>query len=161
MTSTSNEQGHCSNVTAPGTVGTTVTAPEVTSTIDDSSSEVNYRCAKFPIGAPAAPIRMVPLPEVPNEPCLRPDPLPLIPEFISPFPLPGSISPLHLVEADLRTDDERTLLVLIQKSKALREKQQSFAVVSGSSCSTSASQIDMLPPIDYGKLRERLSQVSI
>ena len=135
-------------------LGTTVTAPEVTRTIDELPSEVTHRCAKLPIGAPAAPFRMVPLPEVPNRPCLRPDPLPFVPEFS--FPLPGSISPLHLVVAIMRTD-ERSPLVRIPKA----EKPQSFAVVSGSSCSTSASQIDMLPPIDHGKLRERLSQVSI
>ena len=147
--------------TAPDTVGTTVTAPEVTSTLNEHTSEVTHLCAKLPIGAPAAPIRMVPLPEVPNGPCLRPDPLPLVPEFFSPFPLPGSISPLHsLVETDLRTD-ERPLLMRIQKPKALGEKPQSFAVVSGSSCSTSAGQIDMLPPIDHGKLRGRHSEVSI
>ena len=61
--------------TAPGTVDTTVTAPEVLSTIDEHTSEFTHRCAKLPIGAPAAPIRMVPLPEVPNGPCLRPDTL--------------------------------------------------------------------------------------
>ena len=147
--------------TAPGTFGTTVTAPEVTSTIDEYTSEFTHRCAKLPIPAPAAPIRMVPLPDVPNGPCLRPDPLPLVPEFVRPFPLPGSISPLHsLVEADLKTD-ERPPLVRIQKLKALREKPQSFAMVSGSSCSTSTSQIYKLPPIDHGILSERLSQVSI
>ena len=142
--------------TAPGTVGTTVTAPEVTSTIDEHTSEVTHRCTKLPIGAPAAPTRMVPLPDVPNRPCLRSDPLPLIPEFVLPFPLPGYISPLYsLVEADLRTD-ERPPLVRIQKPKALGEKPQSFAVVSGSSCSTSVSQSDVLPPIDHVKLREGL-----
>ena len=92
VTSTINEQGHCSDGTAPDTVGTTVTAPIVTSTIDEHTSEVNHRCSKLPIGAPAAPNRMVPLPEVPNGPWLRPYPLPLVPEFVSPFPLPGSIS---------------------------------------------------------------------
>ena len=132
MTSFINEQGHCSNGTAPGTVGTTVTVPEVTRIIDEHTSEVTHPCAKLPIGAPAVPIRMVPLLEVPSVPCLGPDPLPLVPEFVSPFPLPGSISPLHLVEADLRTV-ERPPLVRIQKSKALREKPQSFSVVSGSS----------------------------
>ena len=125
------------------------------STIDEHTSEVTHRCAKLPIGAQAAPIRLVPLPEVPNGPCLRPVPFPLVPEFVSPFPLPDS-----LVEADLRTD-ERPPLVRIQKPKALGEKPQSFAVVSGSSSSTSASQIDKLPPIDHGKLRERLLQASI
>ena len=33
MTSTISEQGHCSNSTAPGTVDTTVTVPEVKITI--------------------------------------------------------------------------------------------------------------------------------
>ena len=152
---------HCSTGTAPGTVGTTVTAPEGTITFDEHTSETTHRCTNLPIGAPAAQIRMVSLPEAPNGPCLRPDPRPLVPEFVSPFPLSGSISPFQsLVEADLRTE-ERPPLVRIQKRKALRENPQSFAVVSGSSCSTSASQIDMLPPIDHRKLRERLSQVSI
>ena len=161
MTSTINEQGHCFNGTAQGTVGTTVTAPDVRSNIDEHTSEVTHWCAKLPIGAPAAPIRMVTLPEIPNGPCLRPDPLPLLPEFVSPFPLPDSLSPLHsLVEADPSTD-ERPPLVQIQKPKALGGKPQSFAVVSGSSCCTSATQIEMLPPIDQGKLRERFSQVRI
>ena len=153
--------GEISKGTAPGTVGTTVSTPEVTSNIDEHTSKNTHRCAKLPIGEPAAPIRMVSLPEIPNGPCLRPDPLPLEPKFVSHFPLPGSISPLHsLVEADLRTD-EQPPLVRIQKPKALREKPQSFAVVLGSYSSTSASQIGMLPPNDHGKPRERLSQVSI
>ena len=76
--------------------------------------------------------------------------------------IPVSISPLHsLVDGDLRTD-QRLPLVRIQKPKALGKKTQSLAVVSGSSCSASgASHIDMLPPIDYGELRERILQVSI
>ena len=65
--------------TAPGTVGTIVTAPEVTSTNDEHASEVT---SQLPIGTPAAPIRMISVPEVPNRPCLRPDPLPLVPEFV-------------------------------------------------------------------------------
>ena len=96
--------------TAPGTVGTLVTAPEVTSTIDEHTSEVS---GQLPIGAPAAPIRRVPLPEVPTGPCLRPDPLPLVPEFVSPFPLPGSISPPQILfDADLRTDQRPPLVGL-------------------------------------------------
>ena len=155
VTSTINEQGHCSNGTAPGTVVTTLTAPEMTSIIDEHTSEVINRCAKLPIGAQAEPIS-----EVSNGPWVRPDPLPLVPEFVSPFALPDSISPLHLVEADLRTD-ERPPLVRIQISKVFRDKPQSFAVVSGSFCSIGVSQIDLLPPIDHSKLRERLSQPSI
>ena len=105
VTSTNIEQGRCSNGTDPGTVGTTATAQEETSTIDEHTSEVTHRCAKLPIGVPAGPIRMISFPEVPNGPCLRPNALPLVPEFVSPFPLPGSKSPLHnLVEADLRRD---------------------------------------------------------
>ena len=98
---------------------------------------------------------------MPNGPCLRPDPFPLEPEVISPFPLPGSLSSLQrLIEIDPKTD-ERPPLPRIQAPKALGEKPQSFAVVSGSSRSTSAGQIDILLPIDHGKLRERLSQLSI
>ena len=96
----------------------------MTINIDEHTSEVTHRCAKLPIGAPDAPIRMVPFPEVPNGPCLRPDPLPLVPEFVSPFPLPDSLSPLHsLVEADPRTD-ERPPLMRIQKPKALGENRR-------------------------------------
>ena len=47
--------------TAPDTFGTTVTAPEVTSTIDEHTSEVT---GQLPIGKPAAPIRMAQIPEV-------------------------------------------------------------------------------------------------
>ena len=83
------------------TDGTTVTASELTSTNNEHTSEHN---GQLPIGAPAAPIKMVLPPEVPNGPCLRPDPLHIIPEFDSHFPLPGSILPIHLVDADPRTD---------------------------------------------------------
>ena len=157
MTCTINEQGHCSKGTAAGTVGTTVTAPEETSTINEHTSKVTDQ---LPIGSPAAPIRVVPLPEVPNGPCLMPDPRHLLPEFVSPFPIPGFNSPLRLVDADMRTD-QRLHLGQIQKPKFLWKKPQIFAVVSDSSCSTSATHIDVLPPIDNGELRDRLSQVSI
>ena len=63
LTSTINEQGHCSNGTAQGFVGTTVTGPEVTSALDEKTSDVTHQCTKLPVGAPAAPIRMVPLPK--------------------------------------------------------------------------------------------------
>ena len=157
VTSTIIEQGHCSKGTARETVGTTVTAPEETSTINEHTSKVT---GQLPIDAPAAPIRMVPLPEVPNGPCLMPDPHHLLPECVSPFPIPGFISPLRLVDADMRTD-QRLHLGQIQKPKTLWKKPQNFDLVSDSSCSTSATHIDVLPPIDYCKLRDGLSQVSI
>ena len=69
---------------------------------------------------------MVSHPEVPNGPFPRPDPLSLAPEFISPFPLPGSISPLHLVDADMRTD-QRLPPVRIEKPEAPGKKTQSSA----------------------------------
>ena len=104
--------------TAQGTVGTTGTAPKVTNTNNEHTSEVN---GQLPIGASAASIRMVLLPEVANGACLRLNSLPLVPEFVSPFPLPVSTSPLHLVDADLRTD-QRLPLVRIQKPEALGKK---------------------------------------
>ena len=118
MTCTINEQGRCSKGTAAGTFDPTVTAPEETSTINEQTSKVT---GQLPIGAPAAPIRMVPLPEVPNGLCLRPDHRPLLPEFVSPFPLPGFISPFCLVDADIRTD-QRLHPVQIQKPKTLGKK---------------------------------------
>ena len=42
--------GEISKGTTPGTVDITVTAPEVTSTIDEHTSEVTHRSAKLPIG---------------------------------------------------------------------------------------------------------------
>ena len=93
---------------------------------------MNIVIGQLPTGAPAAPIRMVPVPEVPNGPYLGPYPLPLVPEFFLVFPPTGSVSPLRLVDADLRTN-QRLPLVRIQKPEALGKKQQSFAVVSGSS----------------------------
>ena len=110
--------GEISEGTPPGTAGN-----EMTSSFDENTSEVT---GQLPSRAPTGPIKMLPLPEVPNGACLRPDPLPVVPEFASPFPLPGSILPLHsLVDADLRTD-QRPPLVRIQKPKALGEKTAEF-----------------------------------
>ena len=94
----------------------------MTSTINEQTSEVT---GQLPIGAPAEPISMVSLPEVPNGPFPRPHPLSLVTEFISPFPLPGSISPLHLVDADMRTD-QRLPPVRIEKPEAPWKKNAEF-----------------------------------
>ena len=87
-----------------------------------------------------------------------PNPLLLVPELFSLFSVPGSNSPLYLVDADLRTD-QRLPLVRIQKPEALGKNRRVLPWLQADLVARMA--VRLICYIDYGELREILSQVII